>query len=190
MELSYDTCKKSHSTSYDDDIDNLDNWTIDKCTFNEFNNVTVRRKNSRVKGEDFLDTSDRTIRESDLGESNTFRCSTNQQSHEGVQTLSEIGGHGDSVQTSIKITDKLFEKFCLISNDEIMQYSSMNSYKDSLEQPIEKSLEFSRTRSLSTGDKPVSSKNSILKESKSKFVDILFYFVKLIKLKGHSCEGK
>ena len=127
---------KSHSTSYDDDEENQENWTIDKRTLDEFQNVTIRRGNTSASVKSRLVESFDTPDHATLTDLDVTAC-------------------GDVRGTSIKITDRLFEKFCSMNNDEIMQYTSMTgSYTESIYQ--NSSNEFSRTRSLSSGDVLVS----------------------------------
>ncbi len=116
---------KSHSTSYDDDDeDNQENWTIDKRTLDEFQNVTIRR----AKNNTSLVSKSRVLDSFDSPDH---------------ATLTEL----DLINTSVKITDRLFEKFCSLNNDEIMQYNSITaSYTESIYQ--NSSNEFSQTKSM------------------------------------------
>ena len=129
---------KSGSSDFEEDNVSLD-WTDntrDKLDESDYRNVTIRRKTNSQLNMDELDTI-------------TFNevCSPNKEAdylnnptsleHTYLRNQFASNGSGDNVNNngcvnSTQITDKLFEKFCLLANDEIMNNASLVN-TDSLE---------------------------------------------------------
>ena len=112
--------RRSHSTSYEEDGDEqLQNseWAVEKRRLGEMaRNVTVRRRRRvELDGEEEggLEDEEHTIRESGPHAENSMppKSSTD----------------------AVIVTDRLFEEFCLVANDEIMACPSLASFTDSLE---------------------------------------------------------
>ena len=142
---------KSHSTSYEEDDDQKDEWNLDlkKNIDLSFQNVTIRRKklpnilenDLTVRESSSLsmssDKTATTVNESSICNKNIENNDINN-NNETHHTLTAEGLNQSAEISPVNITDKLFEKFCLISNDEIMRYSSIFSdiQTDSLEASI------------------------------------------------------
>lgn len=116
--------QKSHSTSYEDDAeDHLNSeWTIDKRTIGDMSqNITLRRGSHKQ----------RAVEQND--EEQTMQDNQSERTLTGCQSMNPLTA--TDLATAVTITDKLFEKFCLVANDEIMAYPSLvgGSFLDSLE---------------------------------------------------------
>lgn len=115
--------QKSHSTSYEDDAeDHLNSeWTFDKKTIGDMSqNITLRRGSHKQRAVELND------------EEHTMQDNQSERTLTGCQSMNPTA---NDLATAVTITDKLFEKFCLVANDEIMAYPSLvgGSFVDSLE---------------------------------------------------------